>query len=238
MKSHSTTISVCFLGLLETLLSGIPPHTICLLLLHNISPPKLSGLIHQQCIIITYGFCGAGIWGWFGWAWSLSCSGTQTVAGAGQCLSFLEVEGLSVDPPWGAVWASSQCGVLRAVGLLTWKLKCSRTSISSEQKLHHLRWYRLRGHAASLVPHSIGYHWVTSPPRFKGRVVRLHLLLGNSKNVLEEHVRLEIWPQPSLENWKIQFATSQKGEGILENQKCHLQCLQCTKILHLMQRII
>lgn len=38
--------------------------------------------------------------------------------------------------------------------------------------------------------------------------------------------------------WKIQSATSQKGEGILENQKCHLQCLKCTKILHLMQRTI
>lgn len=38
--------------------------------------------------------------------------------------------------------------------------------------------------------------------------------------------------------WKIQSATSQKGKGILENQKCHLQCLKYTKILHLMQRTI
>lgn len=94
-----------------------------------------------------------------------------------------------------------------------------------------------RGHTASFLPHPIGCKQIISPLRFIRSVDSISCWRV-AKKVLEEHVRLEILPQPSLEKCKIQSATSQKGEDILENQKCHLQCLKCTTIIHLMQRTI
>ena len=61
----------------------------------------------------------------------------------------------------------------------SWLLtQSSRASTSKQQELLHLLWPSFRSHTCS-----IGYMWVTSPPRFKGWVIRLHLLVGSSKQV-------------------------------------------------------
>lgn len=181
--SHLTAIhekswnnSVWFLVLLKTLPSVILLFsTIYLLSPHNKSPSKLSGLKHQHYMIIMYGFCGLKIWESFGCAQSLSCSWTQTMAGAGQAPLSLVVPRPLPGLSRRFHLASSGHGALRADGLLTWELNCLRASVSRKQKLHHLWWYFFRASlpAASLLPHSIGYQWVTSPPRFKGRVISL-----------------------------------------------------------------
>ena len=75
-------------------------------------------------------------------------------------------------------WASSQHGALR-------EADCSHGSSRVQEQLFQKSrsCFIFYGPASevTLVPHSIGYMQVTSPPRFKGRVIRLHLLVGSSK---------------------------------------------------------
>lgn len=232
MENPGATLSVWFLGLLETLSSVILFSHLLLSIAHNKSPPKLGGLRHQQYIIITCGFFGQGVWA----HWVSHAAEHRQWLELTMNLCPLYCRGLSLYSLGGLVWDSSPHAALGADWLLTWKLKSSRASISGKQKLHHFWWYSLRGHAASLLPHSTGYQWVTSPPRFKRRVIRLHAVMGNSKKGSANS--MWDWRYYRSHLWKIQSATSQKGKGILENQKCHLRCLKRTKILHLMQRTI
>ena len=131
--------------------------------------------------------------------------------------------------PKASPWALQKVGL----GFLTtWNpqgsllfTQSSRASISKQQKLLNLLWPSFRSHTCS-----IGYTWVTSPPRFKGWVIGLHLMVGSSKQVSGRAYGIGDFAVAIFGKLKIQPATSQKRENILDHQKSHLWYLKCTII--------
>lgn len=88
---------------------------------------------------------------------------------------------------------------LRTVHLLTSWL---RTPVQTFQQ-KRIKLCRLRSHTGSFhtLPHSLGYMWITGPPRFKGRGIRFYLLMGQWQNyVAQQHVGWGIFLWQALEN--------------------------------------
>ena len=97
-------------------------------------------------------------------------------------------EGLKVGSPCS--WASTQCGSCWATELLWWWL---------------CLWPRPRSHTVSFLPPSVGYKWITSPPRLKGRI-RLHLFIGEWSDQKSRWNRRyycdHLWKTPPTKHFK------------------------------------
>lgn len=102
------------------------------------------------------------------WGPSGGCNETAAGARAAEGLEQLQSCWVSLSPcglslhvvsPSELVWTSSPPGNLRAI-------KCSSASILAPNTAAAST--LMTGPQKSLLPHSVGYKWVRSPPRFKG----------------------------------------------------------------------